>query len=107
MVNLTFLLSILRFNVNLFYLTRHWTSFSESKTTSDFFKAELSYDAVADTTNFVKDIFNEEEGTILQMPENESVPIDTIEQDIENSEIDTSTKKHLDQLDKPIVGDVS
>ena len=62
---------------------------------------------MADTTNFVKDIFNEEEETILRVPENESVPIDIIEQDIENIEINISTEKHLEQLDKPVVGDVS
>ncbi|XP_037040764.1 zinc finger protein 391-like isoform X2 [Bradysia coprophila] len=75
----------------------------ESKTTNDFFKSELNYDAVADPANFVKDIFQEqeveEEGqTASNVPDSESQPADTMEPDAGNCEIVTS--KDRIQTDK-------
>lgn len=54
-----------------------------------------------DTAHFVKDIFHEEE-TTSQLPQNELGPVDTMEQDVENGEIDTSNKKVVEHSNKPV-----
>lgn len=79
--------------------------FSESKTTNDFFKTELNYDAVADPANFVKDIFREEE-TISEVPEKDCHLTDIVKQENKNDDNVTSDKIFAEPSDKPQGGDV-
>lgn len=88
------------FNVVAFCDSKTFIFFSESKTTNDFFKTELSYDAVADPASFVKDIFPEEE-TVSQVPEHDSPLADTMKQENENCEIEN--KIVVEYSDKPQV----
>lgn len=72
---------------------------SESKTTNDFFKSELNYDAVTDPGSFVKDMFQEEVvQTDPHVPDSKSQLTDQMEHNIRKCEVVTSVDRiHTDK----------
>lgn len=69
-------------------------SFSESKAANDYFKTELNYDVATHQTNFVKDIFNEEE-TVSRV-----LDIQTVDQ----TETASNSASELIHSDEPLSG---